>query len=219
MLDRLYVKQLARPIEELGIRPPNANIQEWSELDRRCLGYIRDYVDVRVIQHVENAITTYGCWKKLQGLYERKTAGHKVSLVRQLGKLRFTDGNSLTEHLNQVEHIFNQLNSMGIDFNDEVQALWILRSLLDSWETFSVSLSASAPDGTISKELGDFGEARMGNNGASKIIAMGDVHIKTDLGYTLILKDVRHIHDFRMSLVSSGRLDDDGYSYFFGQGQ
>ncbi|GAA0186142.1 hypothetical protein LIER_33430 [Lithospermum erythrorhizon] len=77
MLDRLYVKKLARPIEELGIRPPNDNVQEWSELDRRCLGYIRDYVQIGVIHHVKNATTAYGCWKKLQALYERNTVGHK----------------------------------------------------------------------------------------------------------------------------------------------
>ncbi|GAA0161562.1 hypothetical protein LIER_17846 [Lithospermum erythrorhizon] len=101
MLDRLYVKLLARPIEEEGIRPPNADVREWGEL----------------------------------------------------GNLRYVDGSLLTEHLNQIEHIFNQLNAMGVDFNDEVSALWILGSLPDSWETLFVSLSAFAPDGTISKEI------------------------------------------------------------------
>ncbi|GAA0152200.1 hypothetical protein LIER_10740 [Lithospermum erythrorhizon] len=42
---------------------------------------------------------------------------------------------------------------MGIDFSDEVQALWILGSLPESWETLSVSLSSSIPDGTLSKEM------------------------------------------------------------------
>ncbi|GAA0145953.1 hypothetical protein LIER_06020 [Lithospermum erythrorhizon] len=358
MLDRLYVKMLARPIEELGIRPPDANVREWSELDRRCLGYIRDYIDIGVIHHVENTTTAFGCWTKLQGLYERKTSGHKVSLVRQLGKLRYVDGTSLTEHLNQLEHIFNQLTAMGVDFNDEVQALWILGSLPDSWETLSVSLSASAPDGTISKEMvsntilneelrrgggldnghggsnndmlvyehkkgkkkhtkvhpgksksskkedqchycnklghsksecysfkkdvanrsvknkknennnvaivnpsgdlivvgssdvcyassgddwvidsgasfhvtphksffmtykqGDLGEARMGNNGVSEIKEICDICLKSDRGSEIILKDVRHIPDFRLNLISSGKLDDQGFFNFFGEGK
>ncbi|GAA0183757.1 hypothetical protein LIER_31113 [Lithospermum erythrorhizon] len=59
MLDRLYVKQLSRPIEEEGIRHVGADVQQWSELDRRCLGYIRDYIDVGVIHHVEN-VTAHG---------------------------------------------------------------------------------------------------------------------------------------------------------------
>ncbi|KAL5702856.1 hypothetical protein ACHQM5_028020 [Ranunculus cassubicifolius] len=42
---------------------------------------------------------------------------------------------------------------MSVDFNDEVQALWILGSLPDSWETLAVSLSTAAPDGTLTKEM------------------------------------------------------------------
>ncbi|GAA0150163.1 hypothetical protein LIER_09165 [Lithospermum erythrorhizon] len=359
MLDRLYVKRLARPIEELGIRPPNTDVYEWSELDRRCLGYIRDYIDIGVIHHVDSITTAYGCWKKLQGLYERRNSAHKVGLIRQLGKLRYLDGEPLTEHLNQVEHIFTQLSSMGIDFSDEVQALWILGSLPESWETLSVSLSSSAPDGTLSKEQvcnsimneelrrdgvrtgtalsstsetlmyegkkfskkktkqpkpkakgaglnkkedtchycnkkghwksecysfkkdqaegkvkkaennvaivdqqsdlivvaggvdvyyaageedwivdsgasfhvtpnkdffhtyeeGNFGIAKMGNTGTSTIKAIGSVLVKTGNGKLIELKDVRHIPDFRMSLLSSGKLDDEGYHNIFGNGQ
>ncbi|GAA0152199.1 hypothetical protein LIER_10739 [Lithospermum erythrorhizon] len=81
MLNRLYVKRLARPIEELGIRPPNTDIYEWSELDRRCLVYISDYIDIGVIHHVDNSTTAYGCWRKLQGLYERRSSAHKVGLI------------------------------------------------------------------------------------------------------------------------------------------
>ncbi|GAA0183549.1 hypothetical protein LIER_30939 [Lithospermum erythrorhizon] len=106
MLDHLYLKRLSRPIEELGVRPPSVDIREWSELDKGCLSYIHDYIDVGVIHHVESSTTAYGCWTKLQGLYERNTAGHKVGLVRQLGKLRYVNGEFLKEHINQIEHIF-----------------------------------------------------------------------------------------------------------------
>ncbi|KAJ4957644.1 hypothetical protein NE237_024755 [Protea cynaroides] len=36
---------------------------------------------------------------------------------------------------------------MGIMFDDEIQALWLLGTLPDSWETFSMSLCNSTPDG------------------------------------------------------------------------
>ncbi|GAA0162244.1 hypothetical protein LIER_18376 [Lithospermum erythrorhizon] len=94
---------------------------------------------------------------------------------------------------------------MGVDFNDEVQALWILGSLPDSFLLTYVE--------------GDFGEAKMGNNDVSKIVAMGEVHLESKLGSTIVLKNVRHIPDFRMSLISSGKLDDEGYFNLFGKGQ
>jgi len=47
----------------------------------------------------------------------------------------------------------NQLSSMGIKFDDEIQGLFLLSSLLDSWETFRMSLSNSASDGVLSMDL------------------------------------------------------------------
>ncbi|GAA0155424.1 hypothetical protein LIER_38084 [Lithospermum erythrorhizon] len=308
MLDRLYVKQLAKPIETEGVKP-NDYAQDWNELDRRCLGYIRDHIDTGVIHHVENETTATACWTKLQGLYERKTTVHKVGLIRQLSRLRFEDGQLITEHLNNLEHLFNQLTTMGVNFTDEVQALWLLGTLPESLETLCVSLSTSSADGSIKKEAvtnailnenlrratgvegrqqhiqdtlvfekkkksnfrknnktvqskskgkdkredkchyceklghwksdcysfkrdtangtvkpkkkedewiidsgasfhvtphknffysyeeGDYGVVKMGNNGISKIIVVGDVHLKTAQGHTIILEKVRHIPD------------------------
>ncbi|GAA0147899.1 hypothetical protein LIER_07488 [Lithospermum erythrorhizon] len=59
----------------------------------------------------------------------------------------------------------------------------------------------------------------MGNNIVSRIVAVGYVHLKTAQGHTIILTKVRYIIDFRMSLISSGKLDDDGYLNIFGNGQ
>jgi len=41
---------------------------------------------------------------------------------------------------------------MGIKFDDEVLGLWLLNTLLDSWETFRVSITNSSPDGVVSFE-------------------------------------------------------------------
>ncbi|GAA0151555.1 hypothetical protein LIER_10253 [Lithospermum erythrorhizon] len=179
---------------------------------------------------------------------------------------------------------------MGVTFSDEVQALWLLGTLLESWETLCVSLSSSSTNGTLNKEVmsnailhenirrgtssekslsnvhdtlskskdkkvgsgdicytstdedwvidtgasfhvtlhkhffntykeGDFGEARMGNDGLSKIIAIGDVLVKTCIGEIITLRDVRYISDFWMNLISFGKLDDQGYTNIFGKGQ
>ncbi|GKE81330.1 hypothetical protein Tco_1551330, partial [Tanacetum coccineum] len=49
--------------------------------------------------------------------------------------------------------IINQLVGMGIKFEDDIQGLWLLGTLPDTWETFRTSLSNSAPDGVITMEL------------------------------------------------------------------
>ncbi|KAM2660593.1 hypothetical protein EV2_022992 [Malus domestica] len=59
------------------------------------------------------------------------------------------DGLSVAEHLNNFQNIINQLATMNMTIEDELQALLILGSLPDSWETFMVSVSNSAPNGVF----------------------------------------------------------------------
>ncbi|URE48637.1 hypothetical protein MUK42_14927 [Musa troglodytarum] len=66
---------------------------------------------------------------------------------------------------------------------------------------------------------GNFGVVKMGTHGISNIINMGDIHIKTNLGCKLVLKDVRHVVDLRLNLISVGRLDDEDYDSRFYKGQ
>ena len=67
--------------------------------------------------------------------------------------LKYHDGTPISDHLNSFQGIINQLSGMGIKFEDEVQGLWLLGTLPDSWETFRTSLSNSAADGIITMEL------------------------------------------------------------------
>ncbi|RVW11901.1 Retrovirus-related Pol polyprotein from transposon TNT 1-94 [Vitis vinifera] len=67
--------------------------------------------------------------------------------------LKYQDGTPMTDHLNTFQGIINQLAGMNIKFEEEVQGLWLLGTLPDSWETFRTSLSNSAPDGIMNMDL------------------------------------------------------------------
>ena len=64
--------------------------------------------------------------------------------------LKYHDGSPMTDHLNNFQGIMNQLSSMGIKFDEEIQGLLLLGFLLDSWETFRTSLSNSSLNSVIS---------------------------------------------------------------------
>ena len=49
----------------------------------------------------------------------------------------------------------------------------------------------------------------MGNNGVAYAIGIGDVCLETNNDTTLVLKNVKHIPDIRMNLISTGKLDDE----------
>lgn len=57
----------------------------------------------------------------------------------------------------------------------------------------------------------------MRNKCTCQIIKIGDVHLEIDIGYKLIIKDVRHVPDLCVSLISTGDLDEEGYNNIFGK--
>lgn len=64
----------------------------------------------------------------------------------------------------------------------------------------------------------EFGIVRMGNANIAKVAGTGDVCLKTNNGTHFLLKDVRHIPDIRLNLISTGRLDDEGFCSTFANG-
>ncbi|KZV32631.1 hypothetical protein F511_36179 [Dorcoceras hygrometricum] len=58
----------------------------------------------------------------------------------------------------------------------------------------------------------------MGNTSSSVIVGIGDVQIKTSVGSTITLKDVRHVPDLRLNILSGVALDKQGYTNHFSNG-
>ena len=65
----------------------------------------------------------------------------------------------------------------------------------------------------------DFGTVKMGNSSYSKIVGIGDVYIETNVGSTMMLKDVRHVQDLRMNVFSTLAIDQAGYCNYLANGR
>ena len=85
---------------------------------------------------------------------------------------------------------------------------------IDSGASFHVTPHS---DFFTSYRTGDFGNVGMGNSGVSKIVGIRDVYLETSIGNKLVLKDVRHVLDIRLNLISTSRLDDEGFTNSFGE--
>jgi hypothetical protein len=68
-------------------------------------------------------------------------------------------------------------------------------------------------------KAGDFGTVKMGNTSHSCIAGIGDICLQTYMGCRLILKDVRHIPDLRLNLISDDALDKNGFKHYLGGGE
>ena len=65
----------------------------------------------------------------------------------------------------------------------------------------------------------DFGTVKMGNTNYSKIVGIGDVCIKTNVGFIVMLKNVRHVPDLCFNLISTPFMDRAGYCNHLGNGR
>ena len=55
------------------------------------------------------------------------------------------EGTSMSNQLNDFNTIYNNLVAQEVEFPDSVKTLFLLITLLDSWDTFWTAISNSAP--------------------------------------------------------------------------
>ena len=67
--------------------------------------------------------------------------------------LKLQRGTTVAEHTSEFQNLVNQLASVDLRFDDEMQALLLLSSLPENWETLVVSLSNSAPNGKLTTSM------------------------------------------------------------------
>ena len=82
-----------------------------------------------------------------------------------------------------------------------------------TWEIDSGALFhiASSRECCSSYTTDDYGYVNIGDNGERKIVGIGSVCLRMSTGWQPTLRDVRHVPDIKLNLISTGRLDDEGY--------
>ena len=70
-----------------------------------------------------------------------------------------------------------------------------------------------------SYKAGNFGRVKMGNDSYADIVGIGDICVRANTGYTLILKDVRHVLEIFLNLISTHVLNKEGYGSYFRDGK
>ncbi|KAF2315489.1 hypothetical protein GH714_039930 [Hevea brasiliensis] len=293
MKDLLFVKSLHLPVFA-SQKPDSKSDEEWDFEHEQVCGFIRQFVDDNVYNQICNEKHARTLWSKLESLHASKRGKNKLFLLNKMIQLKFREGSSIADHLNEFRGTVDQLSGMGIKFDDEILGLWLLNTLPDSWETFRVSVTNSAPNGVVSFKAAeggvlneemrrssqassshtdvlvtenkgrsksksqdqnnrvrsgsksksswvfdngasfhvtsrkefftsytprDFGVLKMGNDVMSKVVGPGTVCLETNTRTKLLLKDVRHALDVRLHLISTSKLDDDGYFDMFNDGQ
>ena len=59
----------------------------------------------------------------------------------------------------------------------------------------------------------------MGNDSYANIVGICDICVRANTRYILILKDVRHVPDIHLNLISTHILNKEGYDNYFNDGK
>jgi len=116
-------------------------------------GYICQWVNDNVLNHIANDTHAKTLWDKLETLYASKSRNNKLFLLKQAMNLRYKEGTSISDYLSEFQGCFDQLSSMGVKFEDEILGLWLLNALPDSWENLRVTLTNFAPSGVVTMDF------------------------------------------------------------------
>ena len=77
------------PIYGDSKKPKDKNDDDWNILNRKIVVQIRTWVDQSVFHHVAQETNAHVLWKKLETMYERKTAQNKTSLIGRFVNLKY----------------------------------------------------------------------------------------------------------------------------------
>ena len=69
--------------------------------------------------------------------------------IKNFYNLNINKGSLIAEQLNEFNIITSQLASIKIVLEDEIRAILLMCSMPDSWKNLIVSMSTSAPPGTL----------------------------------------------------------------------
>ena len=152
MEDILYMKKYHQPVFNTA-KPKDISDEDWSIFHRQVCGLIRQWVDDNVSSHIEEETNARDMWIKLEELYARKTGNMKMILMKQFMALKYQEGTPILDHLNAFKGLVNKLAKMNIKFDDEIQALWLIGTLPDSWDNYRMTVSNTAPNGIITFDL------------------------------------------------------------------
>ena len=117
--------------------------EKWKLKDRQTLGLIRFTLSRNVVFNIVKEKTTSGLLKALSNMYEKPSAMNKVYLMLRLFNLQMSENGSVSDHINEFNMIVSQLNSVDINFEDEIKALILMSSLPESWDTVVAAISSS----------------------------------------------------------------------------
>ena len=100
MKDLLFVKSLHLPVFA-SQKLESKNDDDWNFENEQVCGFIRQFVDDNVYNHISNESHAKTLWNKLESLYASKSGNNKLFLLKKMIQSKYKYASSMADHLNE----------------------------------------------------------------------------------------------------------------------
>ena len=117
MKDLLFVKKLHLSVFS-SAKPNYVSGEQWEFEHQHVCGFIRQYVEDNVYNHIVNETHAKTLWEKIESLYASKSGNNKLFLLNNFISLKYKEGTSISDHLSEFQGLLDQMSGMGIKFDN-----------------------------------------------------------------------------------------------------
>ncbi|KAI5651490.1 gag-polypeptide of LTR copia-type domain-containing protein [Phthorimaea operculella] len=121
--------------------------------DQRALARICLSLKPGLFQYVREAKSSKEAWKKLSEVFEDRGLYRRVLLLRQLHRIQYNDYNNMTEYIERVTSLVQQLSDIGKVIEDEEIAEILLSGLPQEYDTLVSNLETLCISKKLQSEL------------------------------------------------------------------
>ena len=98
------------------------------------------------IVHVEDCTSAKTAWLKLQNLYQEPSTANKMRLYEEFLSSKIDNSTSVRSHVEHLSSVRSQLRSVGVNIEDSLYKLAMLRSLSRKYDDLVVTLENQIDD-------------------------------------------------------------------------
>ncbi|KOB78926.1 putative retrovirus-related pol polyprotein from transposon tnt [Operophtera brumata] len=121
--------------------------------DQRALARIALCIKPALYQYIRNATTAKGAWKNLADIFENKGLLRSVLLLRQLHRIDYTQFSSMSEYIQGVMTLVQQLSDIGRKTDDAEVAEILLSGLPQEFEYLVSNLETVCLTSDLTSEI------------------------------------------------------------------
>lgn len=138
----------------LGTRPSNNNDAEesWDLRDDKALGTICLLIEDTQISLIRDKTTAKEAWDALKQYHEKANGLNKFTLIVELLKLSYQDGEDMEKHIDKIQELIDNLLALGNKSAAEFGPRIVIRSMPASYHTL-ISVLASRPEEELSIDV------------------------------------------------------------------